>query len=222
MFARLRRKHPGSSLVSVLFYECCRVLTTLLLRVFFGFRRSGAENLPPEGAVLVVANHESYLDPPLVGCAMPSRQFDFLARAGLFKVRPLGPLITALHSVPVREAGGDPASIKEILRRLERGRVVLIFPEGTRSQDGTIGEFKRGVALLLKRSACPVLPVGIAGARAAWPRGGGPRPWRGRVVVQVGTPIGHDELLADGPDAALRRLRDEVSALRDRAERLRG
>ncbi len=221
MFAWLRRKHPGSSLASLLFYEACRVVTLVLLMLFFRLRWRGAANLPRSGGVLVVANHQSYLDPPLVGCVMGSRQFDFLARAGLFEVRWLRPIITALHSVPVRESGGDPASIKEILRRLAMGRVVLVFPEGTRTRDGSIGEFKRGVALILRKSECPVLPVGIAGAYEAWPRGGRPRLLRGPVVVEVGTPIPHAELLADGADEALKRLHAEVSALRERAEGLR-
>lgn len=216
----LRRKHPGSSLPSLVFYEAVRIFTLVLLMVLFRFRWRGAKNLPRTGPVLIVANHQSYIDPPLVGCAMGQRQFDFLARAGLFQSKWLGPLITALHSVPVKENGGDPASIKEIIRRLEQGRIVLIFPEGTRTMNGDIGEFKRGVALILRKSACPVLPVGIAGAYEAWPRGGRPKLFR-KVAVQVGTPIQHDELLADGVDAALLRLRDEVSALRVVAEGLR-
>lgn len=171
--------------------------------------------------MLVVANHQSYLDPPLLGCAMPQRQFDFLARAGLFDVKWLKPLITALHSVPIKENGSDPASIKEILRRLEAGRVVLVFPEGSRTETGEMGEFKRGVALLLKRAKCPVLPVGIAGAYDAWPRGSRPRPFRKRVIVEVGEPISYEELMALGPDGALARLRDEVSILVESAETLR-
>lgn len=217
---RLRRKHPGSSLPSLIFYEVMRVFTLLLLMVFFRFRWRGAKNLPRTGPVLIVANHQSYIDPPLVGCALGQRQFDYLARAGLFQSKWLGPLITALHSVPVKENGGDPASIKEIIRRLEQGRIVLIFPEGTRTMNGDIGEFKRGVALILRKSACPVLPVGIAGAYEAWPRGGRPKLFR-KVALQVGNPIPHDELLADGVGAALLRLRDEVGALRVVAEGLR-
>ena len=221
MFGWLRRKHPGSSLPSLLFYELCRNITQISLMAVFGLRWRGTANMPRSGGVLVVANHQSYLDPPVVGSVMGSRQFDFLARAGLFEVPVLRRLITRLYAVPVKEAGGDPASIKAILRRLEQGRVVLIFPEGTRTQDGSVGEFKRGVALILRKSRCPVLPVGIAGAFEAWPRGSGPRLWRGPVVVQVGEPIGHEELLVDGVDAALERLRAEVVTLRERAEELR-
>lgn len=222
MIGRLRRKHPGSSLASLVFYECVRTLCQVLAMVFFGLRWRGTRNLPRTGGVLVVANHQSYLDPPLIGSVMGRRQFDFLARAGLFEVRWLRPVIVALHSVPVRENGGDPASIKEILRRLEQGRVVLVFPEGTRTLTGEMGEFKRGVALLLRRSGCPVLPVGISGAYEAWPRGGKPRPFRAKVVVQVGGAIGHEELLRDGPDAALARLRDEVAGLVAMGDRVRG
>ncbi|MCC5821759.1 MAG: 1-acyl-sn-glycerol-3-phosphate acyltransferase [Phycisphaerales bacterium] len=221
MFGWLRRKHPGSSLPSLLFYEVCRNITQILLMAILGLRWRGTANMPRSGGVLVVANHQSYLDPPVIGAVMGTRQFDFLARAGLFDIPFLRRLITLLYAVPVKEAGGDPASIKAILRRLEQGRVVLIFPEGTRTWDGSVGEFKRGVALILRKSRCPVLPVGLAGAFEAWPRGSGPRLGRGRVVVQVGQPISHEDLLADGVDAALKRLRAEVDALRERAEELR-
>lgn len=221
MLGSLRRKHPGSSLGGLLFYECFRVSLTFLMMLLFRYRKRGGNSLPRDGAVLVVANHQSYLDPPLVGCAMPHRQFDFLARAGLFDVKWLRPIITGLHSVPIKEGGGDPASIKEIIRRLELGRVVLVFPEGTRTMTGEMNEFKRGVALILRKSKCPVLPVGVAGAYDAWPRGGKPRFFRRPVAVQVGTPIGHDELMKDGTDAALTRLHAEVSALVARAESMR-
>ena len=222
MLARLRHKHPGSSIASLLFYEVMRSLIQIIAMVLLGLRWRGTANLPRAGGVLIVANHQSYLDPPLIGSVLGARHFDFLARAGLFEIRWLRPLITTLHAVPVKENGGDPASIKEILRRLEKGRIVLVFPEGSRTHDGSIGEFKRGVALILRKSECPVLPVAIAGAYESWPRGGTPRLFRGPVVVQVGRPIRHDELLADGVDAALTRLRDEVVSLREQAERLRG
>ena len=222
MLARLRHKHPGSSIASLLFYEVMRSLIQIIAMVLLGLRWRGTANLPRAGGVLIVANHQSYLDPPLIGSVLGARHFDFLARAGLFEIRWLRPLITTLHAVPVKENGGDPASIKEILRRLEKGRIVLVFPEGSRTHDGSIGEFKRGVALILRKSECPVLPVAIAGAYESWPRGGKPRLFRGPVVVQVGRPIRHDELLADGVDAALTRLRDEVVSLREQAERLRG
>ncbi len=221
MFAWLRRKHPGSSLGNLLFYEGMRSCLQIAGMLVFGLRWRGTANLPRHGGVLLVANHQSYLDPPIIGSVMGARHFDFLARAGLFEIRWLRPLIRALNAVPVKENGGDPASIKEILRRLEQGRIVLIFPEGTRTWDGSIGEFKRGAALILRKSECPVLPVAIAGAHESWPRGGRPRLFRGPVVVQVGRPIRHDELLADGVDAALERLRREVCLLREQAEQLR-
>jgi 1-acyl-sn-glycerol-3-phosphate acyltransferase len=221
LFAWLRRKHPGSSLGSLFFYEAMRTFLQIAGMLLLGLRWRGTKNLPRTGGVLLVANHQSYLDPPIIGSVMGARHFDFLARAGLFDIRWLRPLIKALHALPVKENGGDPASIKEILRRLEQGRIVLIFPEGTRTRDGSIGEFKRGAALILRKSECPVLPIAIAGAHESWPRGGKPRLFRGPVVVQVGRPIRHNELLADGVDAALKRLHDEVSALREQAEQLR-
>ena len=102
-----------------------------------------------------------------------------------------------------------------MLRRLEGGRAVLIFPEGSRTTDGRVAPFKRGVAVLVKRSRCPVVPVALEGAYEAWPRSRRLPRWLGhRVAVMYGRPIPHDELMHGGADAALLRLHDEVEAMR--------
>lgn len=214
MLDRIRRKHPGSSIAHIAFYALCRDIATLILKLGFGLRLHHRERLPADGPVLIVANHQSFLDPPAIGGLVRSRHLDFIARAGLFKFGPFGWLINALNSVPVAEQGGDTAAMKETLRRLKMNRAVLIFPEGSRSPDGAVKPFKRGVAVLLKRAKCPVLPVAIEGAYDAWPRTGKPRPFRCPVEVTYGHPISPEELMADGPDAAVERLYHEVETLR--------
>jgi 1-acyl-sn-glycerol-3-phosphate acyltransferase len=184
---------------------------TLLYR----FRAYGSRRLPAEGAVLLVSNHQSYLDPPAIGVGVSHRHLDYIARLGLFEGRVLAWLLTQFNSLPIREQGGDSGAIKEILRRLEAGRAVLIFPEGTRTPDGAMTEFKRGIAVLVKRSRCPVIPVAVEGCFDAWPRQKlWPRLWGKRIAVSFGRPIPHEELMRYGADAALRRLESETQRLR--------
>lgn len=205
------RKPALSSLVYWFFWFVCLLVLTLVYRL----RRFGMERMPRSGAVLVVANHQSHLDPPVVGMLATRRQMHFVARMGLFKFKPFGRLIAALNSVPIREEEGDIAAIREVLARLAQGHAVLIFPEGSRSPDGALHGFKGGAALLLKRSKCPVLPVAVEGAFDAFPRHRKfPRLLGQRVAVMAGDPIPHDELLKDGPGAGLERLRREIDAMR--------
>jgi len=211
----LRSRRPHSSLWSLWFFRFVRKLARVALSVVYRIRVEGVERVPSAGAVLIAANHQSFLDPPAIGGVVRHRQCDFIARGGLFKFRPFAWLITNLNSIPLRENEPDAAAIKEILRRLDQGSVVLIFPEGMRSPDGAMRTFSRGVALLVKRSNCPVLPAAIEGAFDAWPRQRKfPRLFGQRLAVKFGTPIPHEELLRDGPDAALRRLEREIDAMR--------
>lgn len=196
-------------------------MSALLCTLLYRHRAYGSRRVPESGAVLLVANHQSYLDPPAIGVGVGHRHLDFVARLGLFGGRVLAWLLTQFNSLPIREQGGDTGAIKEILRRLQDGRAVLIFPEGTRTIDGSMSEFKRGVAVLVKRSACPVIPIAVEGCFDAWPR---QRTWPWlygrRVAVAFGQPIAHDELMKDGADAALLRLATETQRLRIRLRRL--
>lgn len=185
------------------------------LTLIYRLRRFHTERMPSEGAVLLAANHQSHLDPPTIATAVPGRAVHFLARSGLFRSRLFGWLIGSLNSVPIKEDSGDLGAIREIIARLETGVPVLVFPEGSRSPDGSVHEFKRGIALLLKRARCPVVPVAIEGAYDAFPRQRKwPRVWGCRLAVMIGEPIGPDELLKDGADAGLDRLRREIDTMR--------
>ena len=198
-----------------LFYRFVRTFTLALFKVLFGLKRRGMGRVPRQGALLLVCNHQSYLDPPAVGVSLP-RVMHPVARASLFDSPKFGWFIRMLNAIPIREDGQpDAAAIRLAIELLEQGRVVLVFPEGQRTNDGDIGEFKRGAGLLLRRSKCAVAPVAIVGAYRAWPRSRSkPKLFR-RIGVRIGEPIPHDELMEDGVDVALDRLRREVIALRN-------
>lgn len=170
--------------------------------------------MPRTGACLIIANHQSYLDPPLIGLTT-LRPLHYVARIGLFESAAFAWLIRALNAVPIRESGSDAKAMREVLKRLEGGASVVLFPEGARTHDGAVRPFKRGVGLIVKKSHCPVVPMAIEGAYDAWPRRmGRPRLFGCRLAAAVGEPIPHDELMRDGADAALQRLHDEVEKLR--------
>jgi len=218
----LKDRQPGASWLAAAFYEFWRVLCHTLLRLGFRLTTRGVENVPAMGPLLIAANHQSYLDPPGIGSPITQRHLCFIAKAGLFRFKPFAWVITNLNSIPIREDQGDAAAIKEAIRRLEGGAAVLIFPEGSRCDDGKIAPFKRGVALLMKKARCPVLPAAIDGAFEAWPNSRGvPLAFRRRIWVRYGRPIPYDELMQDGADAALARIEREVRELwaQIRAER---
>jgi 1-acyl-sn-glycerol-3-phosphate acyltransferase len=221
MLKWFREMRPGTPLSSVAIYAFARGVLVLLFTVLYRFRAYGSRRVPKSGAVLLVANHQSYLDPPAIGVGVSHRHLDYVARHGLFGGKVLGWLLKQFNSLPIREQGGDTGAIKEILRRIGDGRAVLIFPEGTRTFDGSMSEFKRGVAVLVKRSGCPVVPIAVEGCFDAWPR---QKKWPNlfgkRIAVAFGRPIAHDELLRDGAEAALRALGAETQRLRMSLRRL--
>lgn len=217
MLDGLRRKHPGSSIPHIVFWRFAQWCSCVVIRLLYRLSVRNARSVPAEGPVLIAANHQSFLDPPAIGCRVTQRHLDFVARSGLFEKERLGRFLGLLNSIPVAEEGADTAAIKEILRRLEMGRCVMIFPEGSRSEDGEIQPFKRGVAVLVKRAKCPVVPAAIEGAFQAWPRS---RKWprifgTPKIRVRYGEPIPYDELMKDGAEAALARVEREVRTLHE-------
>jgi 1-acyl-sn-glycerol-3-phosphate acyltransferase len=144
------------------FYRSAQFLSFSYYRIFHGFRVEGLENAPKEGPFLLASNHLSFLDPPALGCRMP-RNLHYFARDSLFK-GPLGMLIKALNSIPVNRSQLDLATLRRVLKVLSDGHPLLVFPEGTRSEDGQLGEGKKGVGMLVAKSQVPVLPARIFGS----------------------------------------------------------
>lgn len=169
------------------FYAGMRMLALGVMRALFRLEARGTEHVPSRGPVLLVSNHSSVLDPPLVGGVCP-RQLTFLAKAELFAVPGFGRLIHALNARPVRREGADAAALRVALRALDQGAALLVFPEGTRGPEGRLREPKPGAALLAVLSGAPVVPVFVRGSGRAWPRGQRfPRP--AKVRVAFGSPL---------------------------------
>jgi len=155
-------------------------------RAVFGFRVFGREKLLLDGPVLVAANHESYLDPPLVGLVY-RQQLTMLARKTLFR-GVAGFFYRRWGAIPVDQERPDMSSLKSIVRRIRQGEKVLIFPEGARTLDGELGAAQAGVGLIVAKSGAVVQPMRVRGARAALPRGA-TRLRRERISVTIGDPI---------------------------------
>src|SRR5207249_9248838 len=121
----------------------------------FRLEAIGTENVPAHGPVLLVANHSSVLDPPLIGGAS-DRQLTYLAKAELFKIPLFGALIHGLNARPVRREGADPGALRTAKRVLEEGRALLVFPEGPRGEEGVTRAARRGAARLAVSSGAAV------------------------------------------------------------------
>lgn len=168
-------------------YAILRPITLALTRLLFRIEPRGREHVPATGAVLLVSNHSSLLDPPLIGAVCP-RPLTFMAKAELFQVPLFGRLIRALNARPVRREGSDARALKDALRLLEDGRALLVFPEGTRGPEGVLREPKPGAGMLAALSGAPVVPIHISGSGRALPRGTAvPRP--AKVIVRFGQPL---------------------------------
>lgn len=153
-----------------IFWRSAQAFARIITSLLFDLKVYGRKNIPSRGGVLMVANHESYLDPVVIAVRM-SRPVSFLARSGLFENPAFGWLIRSLHAFPVRQGEGDIGAVKEAIRRLKEGYVLNIYPEGSRTETGELGPIEPGIALIVRRAEVPVVPVVISGSFAAWPRG---------------------------------------------------
>jgi 1-acyl-sn-glycerol-3-phosphate acyltransferase len=217
-----------SAWASHVWYDTTFLVTHLVTTLGMSLRTEGGDHVPAAGPVLVLANHGSILDPVLVGLAS-RRHLHYLARKTLFKNPIFGSLIRSLNAVPIDHEGVGKEGLKKVLELLGQDRAVVVFPEGTRTDDGTMGPFRPGVALLVARARPPIVPVGIAGAFDAWPYWKPlPKlsplflpPQRWSIAVSVGKPLDGNHY-ADLPRTQL--LEELFSQVRDqkvRAEKLR-
>ncbi|HVS39882.1 MAG TPA: lysophospholipid acyltransferase family protein [Gemmataceae bacterium] len=194
----------------------------------FSFRHEGMGNVPPTGPVLLLANHQSYLDPSIVGVAA-GRDIHYLARKTLFKNRLLALYIRSMNGVPVDHTGVAKEGLKAVIDLLQAGQAVVVFPEGERTHTGEMQPLKPGIHLVLKKAPAPVVPIGIAGAYQAFPRTRklplpSPLFWPatgGAVAAAVGKALDPDWLLKLPREDFLQTLLVAMQTVQRRAERIK-
>jgi 1-acyl-sn-glycerol-3-phosphate acyltransferase len=189
-------------------YDLSRVAARLLAVISCRVRCEGRAHLPPSGGGLVCANHQSVLDPVLVGLAC-DRRLNYLARQSLFRFAPFRWLIEWYDAIPIERDGLGLSGVKETLKRLKRGELVLMFPEGTRSRDGSIGPLKPGFTSLARRGRVPLIPVAVVGAYQMWPRSRR-WPWPVPIWIEFGPPIDVAEVESLSDEELLARLREAL------------
>lgn len=172
-------------------YAVSRHLVRLIFSTYFRGEVYNAHNVPERGPLIIASNHVGYIDPFCVGAAV-NRRICYLCRESAFKWPIIGYLLKKWNAVPVDRDGKNPRGLKAVLDRLKDGEAVMLFPEGTRTYDGTLQRAKPGIGLLVAQSQAPVLPVRIFGMWEAFNRHMKfPRPKKVKVVF--GELISFDE-----------------------------
>jgi 1-acyl-sn-glycerol-3-phosphate acyltransferase len=208
------------------FYHPGTAMAGWLISLVGGARVEGLEHLPREGPFILVANHCSLADPPLLGWATGhqiGRVVHFMAKDEMRRWPVLGWFAARGGVFFVRRGEGDRAAQRVALDLLARGKPLAIFPEGTRSRDGRMRVARSGAALLAIRSGAPLVPVGIAGTHRLFPSGSR-LPRRTRIAFRIGSPftLGHQasgRLERAALAAGTQRITEEIAALLPAAQR---
>ncbi len=202
--------------MSQIVYTASRTFLRVAFWTLGGLEVHGLQNLPMTGPLIVACNHASHLDPMVLGAAFP-RPLNFLARRTLFDVPVFRWLIHHNNAFPLDREGDPREALRTFGERLDQGAAVVMFPEGTRSSDGALGEIRPGVGMLAVRNYVPVLPVFVWGSYQSWPRGRGyPKPHHLKALM--------GEVIVPNPDKTLRkseqlRINHEVGAALRRLEK---
>jgi 1-acyl-sn-glycerol-3-phosphate acyltransferase len=216
---------PFPGLSGRLFYHAMLLPYFSVFTLGFGTRVGGKHNVPQSGPALLLANHQSYLDPMLLGIAAYPRRLTFLARKELFNNRLFGPFIRWCGAIPIDQGFGRDG-LRAISSRLDAGEAVVIFPEGERTIDGSMLPLKPGISLLLRHAKWSIIPTGIAGAHAAWPRTRmlpqpsplflpkSPR----NLAVHFGEPIASEEYSHWSRDCVVEQIAERIQHSYDLAE----
>lgn len=201
-----------------MWYVFCRFLAQVLFSALFGIRVYGQRNVPAKGGAILASSHQSFLDPVLVGLGL-SRHIHIMARESLFDRRPFRWLIESLNAFPVARASADLGAMREAIRRLRDGHLLMLFPEGTRTRTGEIGQLHPGLGLLAHRSGAAVVPVTVEGAFKCWPRGR--RIFRpGRIRVMFGAPMRVTSTRRDELDRFMANLRTRLVEQQEELRRI--
>jgi len=200
-------------------YRGGRVIVRIFTSVMFDLKVRGIENVPKTGGVLLVSNHQSYLDPACIAVRLP-RPLSFLAKSELFEVPGLAWLIRELGAIPIRQGAGDIGALRETIQKLRDGHGLIVFPEGTRTPNGELQRLEPGIALIARKCGVPVIPVAIEGSFDAWPTGS--RIFQSHPIrIAYGTPMANVQDLkpAELLQEIDRTIRSLIAELRIEAKR---
>ena len=192
-------------------WRLCQGLARWGANSLWKFRVFGLENIPRTGGVLLAANHQSYLDPVLVAMVLP-REMHFMARRTLFRNPAFRAIIVGFNAFAIERDTADVKGVNSAIARLEAGNILLVFPEGTRTGNGSIGLMK-SVGVIAERAAVPIVPVLIQGAYEVWPKGRG-IPRLGTVSVVFGKPLKPENITGDAIRDAVVGLKGELPGCR--------
>jgi len=200
------------------FWRMGRSVSRLVVTFLFDLKVYGAHNVPDRGGVLLLPNHQSFLDPVLVGVFL-RRPLSYLARSGLFENPRFAWLIRRLRAFPVKQGAGDVGAVKEMVRRLKEGHALTLWAEGSRTETGEIGQIEPGAALVIRRAQVPAVPIAIDGSFEAWPKG--KKMFRRHPIrVMYGPPMHLEHLKAAEITQVIdRTLRDLLAELRKKRNR---
>lgn len=143
---------------------------SVLFKTLFRWKAYGVEHVPLTGGAILAVNHASVLDPPLGGVGLP-RKIWFLGRASLIRNRFIDFIMKCQHMVPITRGEADLGAMKRIIGLIKSGEIVLMFPEGTRSVDGSLGPGREGIGVFVRHAKADVIPCYISGAWQAMPKG---------------------------------------------------
>ncbi len=188
---------------------------------FSNIRSAGFDQIQWDQPAILMANHESYLDVPAIIASSPV-PLRFVARKEVFKTPIMGQAMWVTGQIPVDRSNRQQAieSLSKAAKRIAHGRTVLVFPEGTRSDDGALGSFKKGGFMLALESGAPIIPVGLSGTRELVPKGS----WMfrsTRVGIVVGQPIATEGLTIEDREQLMERVRNQIQNAREKASALR-
>jgi len=180
-------------------YWLSRGFVCLVLRIKYRLRIQGQAQVPRQGGAVIVANHCSYLDPPVMASCSPKRIVHFMARDTLFSSRLAKWFFLKTGVIPLDRTKGDLGALRQAIATLKEGKVIGLFPEGTRSLDGQMREAKGGIGFLIAKGQVPVVPIYIEGTHQAFPKGAS-KLCPARLSARVGNPISPEEINAAMPE----------------------
>ncbi len=175
-------------------YGITRVIVRIVVPLLGGITVRGAENIPARGPVILAPNHRAYMDPPYLSL-VTRRQLRMMAKEELFHNALFGRYLRAMSAFPVKRGTADRAALKRAAAVLKAGRVLGIFPEGKRSDSGTLSPGEKGFALIARQTGAPIVPVALEGTDRVLPKHG--RLHRAHVTATIGVPKTAKEMLAE-------------------------